>query len=88
MKVSVLGIDLGKTVCSIVGFDASGAVVLRRRAKRETLIGLAAKLLPASSPWRPAVAAITLAGCSQPRTRSPADSPDYVRPYVKAQKKR
>jgi len=42
MKVSVLGIDLGKNVCSIVGFDKTGAVVLRRRAKRETLIGLAA----------------------------------------------
>ena len=46
MKVSVLGIDLGKNVCSIVGLDASGAVVLRRRAKRETLIGLVAKLPP------------------------------------------
>jgi transposase len=42
MKVSVLGIDLGKNVCSIVGLDAFGAVVLRRRAKRETLIGLVA----------------------------------------------
>ena len=46
MKVSVLGIDLGKNVCSIVGLDASGAVILRRRAKRETLIGLVAKLPP------------------------------------------
>ena len=36
MKVSVLGIDLGKNVCSIVGFDETGAVVLRRRTKRET----------------------------------------------------
>jgi predicted NBD/HSP70 family sugar kinase len=43
MKVSVLGIDLGKNACSIVGFDETGAVVLRRRAKRETLTGLAAK---------------------------------------------
>jgi transposase len=32
--ISVLGIDIGKNVCSLVGFDASGAVVLRRRAKR------------------------------------------------------
>jgi hypothetical protein len=32
MKISVLGVDLGKNVCSLVGFDASGAVVLRRRA--------------------------------------------------------
>jgi transposase len=33
-------------VSSVVGLDASGAVVLRRRAKRETVIALAAKLLP------------------------------------------
>ncbi len=46
MKVFVLGIDLGKNVCSVVGLDALGAVVLRRRAKRETLIALAAKLPP------------------------------------------
>ena len=40
MNVHVLGIDLGKNVCSIVGLDEAGAVVLRRRAKRETLIAL------------------------------------------------
>jgi hypothetical protein len=28
--ISVLGVDLGKNVCSVVGFDASGAVVMRR----------------------------------------------------------
>ena len=44
MQVSVLGIDLGKNVCSAVGLDASGAVVLRRRIKTETLIGFATKL--------------------------------------------
>jgi hypothetical protein len=26
-KVSVLGVDLGKNVCSVVGLDASGAVL-------------------------------------------------------------
>ena len=46
MDISVLGVDLGKNICSVVGLDASGAVVLRRRAKRETLIALAAKLPP------------------------------------------
>ena len=46
MKVSVLGIDLGKNICSIVGLDETGAVVLRRQVKRKTLIGLAAKLSP------------------------------------------
>ena len=46
MIVSVLGIDLGKDICSIVGLNESGAVILRQRAKRETLIGLAAKFSP------------------------------------------
>ena len=40
----VLGIDLGKNVCSVAGLDASGAVVMRRKIRRETLIGLAEKL--------------------------------------------
>ncbi len=44
MKIAVLGIDLGKNVCSVVGLDASGVVVLRRRVRRDTLIDLVAKL--------------------------------------------
>ena len=31
MHVSVLGIDLGKNSCSIVGLDDFGKVVVRRR---------------------------------------------------------
>ena len=46
MDISVLGVDLGKNVCSVVGLDASGAVVMRRKVKRETLIALAEKLPP------------------------------------------
>ena len=42
--ISVLGVDLGKNVCSVVGLDASGAVVMRRKMRRETLIALAKKL--------------------------------------------
>ena len=38
------GVDLGKNVCSVVGLDASGAVVMRRKMRRETLTGLAEKL--------------------------------------------
>jgi len=44
MDISVLGVDLGKKVCSVVGLDASGAVVMRRKMRRETLIALAEKL--------------------------------------------
>ena len=44
MDIGVLGVDLGKNVCSVVGLNASGAVVMRRRVRRETLIALAEKL--------------------------------------------
>jgi transposase len=42
MTVQVLGIDLGKNSCSVVGLDASGRVVLRRRVRRESIAELAA----------------------------------------------
>lgn len=46
MDISVLGVDLGKNICSVVGLDVSGAVVMRRKMRRETLIALAEKLPP------------------------------------------
>ena len=46
MDITVLGVDLGKNVCSVVGLEASGAVVMRRKVRRETLIALAEKLPP------------------------------------------
>jgi len=87
MKISVLGIDLGKNVCSVVGLDPSGVVVVRRRAKRETLIDLAAKLPPCLVAMEACCGAHHLG-------RVFADhghevrlmSPEYVRPYIKAQK--
>jgi hypothetical protein len=33
MKIVMLGIDLGKNLCSLAGLDQTGAVVLRRRLK-------------------------------------------------------
>ena len=84
MKVSVLGIDLGKNICSIVGLDETGAVVLRRQVKRKTLIGLAAKLSPCIVAMEACCGAHYLG-------RLIADqghdvrlmSPEYVRPYIK-----
>src|SRR5262245_40627856 len=35
MRMVMLGIDLGKNVCSLAGLDQAGAVVLRRRLRRE-----------------------------------------------------
>ena len=40
MEIAVLGIDLGKNSCSLVGLDRSGAVVKRRRMRPESIAGL------------------------------------------------
>lgn len=87
MKISVFGVDLGKKVWSIVGLNASGAVALRRRAKRETPIGLAARLSPcivATEACRGAHRLGRIFAARGHRVR--LLSPEYVRPYVKAQK--
>ncbi|MER2265582.1 IS110 family RNA-guided transposase [Methylobacterium oxalidis] len=83
----MLGIDLGKNSCSLVGLDASGAVVLRQRSRRETIVGLTAKL-PACI-----VAMEACCGAHHLGRLLAAQghvirlmSPEYVRPYVKAQK--
>jgi transposase len=85
--ISVLGVDLGKNVCSVVGLDASGAVVMRRKMRRETLIALAGK---------PPACVVGMEACcgAHHLARVFASqghdvrlmSPEYVRPYVKAQK--
>ena len=67
--------------------DAAGAVVLRRRAKRETVIALAAKLSPC-------IVGMEDTSCANHLGRGFAArghevrlvSPEYVRPCVKAQK--
>lgn len=87
MKVSVLGVDLGKNVCSLVGLDAFGAVVLRRRAKRETLIRLAAKMPPCIVAMEACCGAHYLGRIFAARGHKVRlMSPEYVRPYVKAHK--
>jgi len=64
MNISVLGVDLGKNVCSVVGLDASGAVVMRRKVTRETLIALAEKLPPVHRREEACCGPIISAGCS------------------------
>jgi hypothetical protein len=41
--ISVLGVDLGKNLCRVVGLDGASNVLMRRRVRRETLIGMAEK---------------------------------------------
>jgi transposase len=44
MKIYALGIDLGKTVFHLVGLDASGLVVVRKRCSRTQLLTFTANL--------------------------------------------
>lgn len=37
-EIAVLGVDLGKNSCSVVGLDAAGRVVLRRRLHRDGVV--------------------------------------------------
>jgi transposase len=87
MQIAVLGIDLGKNSCSIVGLDASGRVVLRRRMHRDSVIKMAARLPVCVMAMEACCGAHHLGRalqCIGHQVR--LMSPEYVRPYVKAQK--
>jgi transposase len=87
MSIVILGIDLGKNSCSIVGLDADGWVVVRRRMRRDSVVAFAAKLKPCI---------VAMEACCGAHHMGRAlvalgheirlMSPEYVRPYVKAQK--
>jgi len=87
MQISVLGIDLGKNSCSVVGLDAGGHVVLRRRMVRDGVLKLASKLPSCVMAMEACCGAHhlgrTLAAMGH---QVKLMSPEYVRAYVKAQK--
>jgi transposase len=85
--IAVLGIDLGKNSCSVVGLDATGRIVLRRRLHREGVLKFVVGL--------PRCVVAMEACCGAHHLgRSLREAghevrlmpPEYVRPYVKAQK--
>ena len=87
MELAIIGIDLGKNSCSLVGLDGTGKVLLRRRMRRDTVVAFCAKT--------PACVIAMEACCGahhMGRTLVSQGhevrlmSPEYVRPYVKAQK--
>ena len=87
MDIAVLGIDLGKNSCSVVGLDGSGKVVLRRRMQRKTIVGLVSKLSPCIIAMEACCGAHHLGRVFSAQAHTVRlMSPEYVRPYVKAQK--
>ena len=86
-RIAVLGIDLGKNVCSLVGLDEAGHVVLRRRMKRRGLQAFAERLAPCVIVMEARCGAHHLGRLFADRGHEVRlMSPEYVRPYVKAQK--
>ena len=87
MEIAVLGIDLGKASCSVVGLDRSGHVVLRRRMHRDSVAKLASGLPPCVMAMEACCGAHHLGRLLQGMGHQVRlMSPEYVRPYVKAQK--
>lgn len=85
--IAVLGIDLGKNTCSIAGLDASGAVVLRRRLSRDGVVRLAAALPACVMAMEACCGAHHLGRVLREQGHVVRlMPPEYVQPYVKAQK--
>jgi transposase len=87
MQVAVLGIDLGKNICSVVGLNGEGRVILRRRMQRDGVVKLASGLPSCIVAMEACCGAHHLgrAFCAMGH-QVRLMSPEYVRPYVKAQK--
>ncbi|GAD57346.1 IS110 family transposase [Limimaricola cinnabarinus] len=87
MNIVILGIDLGKTTCSVVGLDADGKVVVRRRLRRDGVVAFAAKLAPCAMAMEACCGAHHMGRALAALGHDVRlMSPEYVRPYVKAQK--
>src|SRR6188768_2751199 len=87
MSVATIGIDLGKNSCSLAGLDGTGAVVLRRRLTRERLVAFLAGQAACVVAMEACCGAhhlgrLFVAQGHEVRLMSP----EYVQPYVKAQK--
>ena len=87
MSIVILGVDLGKNSCSVVGVDGVGAVVMRRSMRRQTLIDYVLKL-PACVVAMEACCGAHFMGrlFAAHGHEVRLMPPEYVRPYVKAQK--
>ena len=87
MTIVMIGIDLGKNSCSVAAQDESGAVVLRRRMQPKSILTFAAKHAPCTVAMEACCGAHYLGRqlVAQGHTVK-LMPPEYVRPYVKAQK--
>ena len=84
MSIVILGVDLAKNSCSIVGVDAGGAVIVRRSMRRQTLIDYVLKLSPCMAVMEACCGAHHLDRLFKAQGHEVRlIPPEYVRPYVK-----
>jgi transposase len=87
MQIAVLGIDLGKNSCSLVGLDQAGTVVKRRRMRPESIPTFTKAMSACVVAMEACCGAHHLGRLLAAQGHTVRlMSPEYVRPYVKAQK--
>jgi len=87
MTIVMIGIDLGKNSCSVAALDELGAVVLRRRMRPTSIVEFASKYAPCIVAMEACCGAHHLGRQLVARGHTvKLMPPEYVRPYVKAQK--
>ena len=87
MHVVVVGIDLGKNCCSVAGMDASGRVLFRKHVSRSGVVLLVRKHAGCVVAMEACCGAHHLGRVfAEAGHEVRLMSPEYVLPYVKAQK--
>ena len=87
MDVAIVGIDLGKNTCSVAGMDASGRVLFRKRVSRSGVVLLLRKYPGCVIAMEACCGAHHLGRIfTEAGYEVRLMSPEYVLPYVKAQK--
>lgn len=87
MSIHILGVDLGKNICSLAGLDAAGAVVFRKRIQRHRLLAVLSQIPRCVVAMEACGGAHHVARFCQAIGHEPRlMSPYYVRPYVKVHK--
>ena len=82
-----VGIDIGKEVSHLVGFNAGGKIVLRRKIKRLALASEFEKLLPCIVGMEACLSAHFVSRTVRKLGHQPRIIPAiYVKPFVKGQK--
>lgn len=86
-KLASVGIDIGKEVFHLVGFDLDGKIVLRRKIRRLTLVSELEKLPPCIVGMEACLSAHFVSRTLRKLGHEPRIIPAiYVKPFVKGQK--